>query len=173
MQNAAITVNPHQAGHSFVGDRNRRAIYGIYAGFAIALLVGSMSVLAQLPGSNTGSNSGQTTGQTSGHGGGFGRLSPFPNDDPDYDPAMTERRVRALNAERQKQMIADANKLLKLAKELNDQVASANENSFTADQLRKIAEIEKLAKNVRERMTAGIGDAGNQFSPPSVVYPVH
>ena len=63
--------------------------------------------------------------------------------------------MRALNVERQKQMVADTNKLLKLAKELNDEVAAANTGSFTPDQLRKIGEIEKLAHSVRERMAAG------------------
>ena len=45
-------------------------------------------------------------------------------DGDDYDPVMMERRMRALNIERQKQMVADANKLLKLARELNDEVAA-------------------------------------------------
>ncbi len=61
----------------------------------------------------------------------------------------------ALNVERQKQMVSDANKLLKLARELNDEVATANTGTFTPDQLHKIAEIEKLARSVRERMADG------------------
>ena len=44
-------------------------------------------------------------------------ISPFPTDD---RTLMVERRMRALNIERQKQMVADADKLLKLARELND-----------------------------------------------------
>jgi hypothetical protein len=38
----------------------------------------------------------------------------------DFDPTMMERRIRALNNERQKDMVSDTDKLLKLAQELND-----------------------------------------------------
>ncbi len=66
---------------------------------------------------------------------------------------MAERRIRALNIQRQKQMVADTDKLLKLAKELNEEVAKANTGTLTQDELHKIADIEKLARNVRQRMT--------------------
>jgi hypothetical protein len=69
----------------------------------------------------------------------------------EYAPMMTERRIRALNIERQKQMVSDATKLLKLAKELNDELANTGTGTFSAEQLRKIGEIEKLARSVRER----------------------
>ncbi len=70
---------------------------------------------------------------------------------------MTESQLRELNQERQKQMVADANKLLKLARELNDEISAANRGTLTPDQLRKIAKIEKLARSVKERMTIGVG----------------
>ena len=66
---------------------------------------------------------------------------------------MAEKRLRALNTERQKQMVADAAKLLKLAKELNEEVAASNSNTLTSEQVRKVAEIEKLARSVKQRMT--------------------
>ena len=91
----------------------------------------------------------------------------------DYDPMMTERRLRALNAERQKEMVADANKLLKLARELNAQVAMQKPESLTPEQLHKIAEIEKLARNVRQRMSAAVGEPQTEFPSPTVVYPAH
>jgi hypothetical protein len=172
MQSASITAIPHEDGRAFVCGGSRRAVFGIRAGLVIAflfVLAGRTADRAQLPGSSAGSNPAPSPSRT----GGFGRPSIQPNDDSDYDPMMAERRAQALNAERQKQMVADANKLLKLAKELNDEVAAANENAFTPDQLRKIAEIEKLAKNVRERMTAGSGQPSNQLSTPSLFYPVH
>ncbi|MGO8759163.1 MAG: hypothetical protein ACLQG3_13655 [Terracidiphilus sp.] len=68
-----------------------------------------------------------------------------------------ERRLRALNSARQKEMVADTNKLLKLAKALNDEVAAAGTGTLTEDQIRKIAEIEKLARNIKERMVNGAG----------------
>lgn len=111
------------------------------------------------------------TGSGGGRGG-FGRPS-FSNGDEDMDPVMAERRMRALNTERQKQMVSDATKLLKLARDLNDEVAKANSGAFTPEQLHKIGEIEKLARNVRERMTAAVGEAPSLTPPPTVVYPIH
>lgn len=70
----------------------------------------------------------------------------------DMDPVMAQKRMLALNMQRQKQMVSDANRLLKLAKELNAEVAAGNNGELTLDELDKIAEIEKLARNVRERM---------------------
>ncbi len=97
-------------------------------------------------------------------------LSVLSVDDP--DPAMTERRIRALNIERQKQMVADADKLLKLARELNEEVAKANTGTLTGDELRKIADIEKLARNVRQRMTDETGQVPTMLPPPlPTLYP--
>jgi hypothetical protein len=100
-----------------------------------------------------------------------------PNANPpfdDYDVSMNDRRLRALNMERQKQMVADASKLLRLAKELNDEVASTTSETFTPDQLRKIAEIEKLARNVRERMASAVGTPQPMLQTgPGYVYPAH
>jgi len=85
------------------------------------------------------------------------------------DPIIAERRIRALNAERQKRMVADADKLLALAKQLNEEVASANSGSFTTDQLRKIGEIEKLARSVKDRMASGGADITS--IPPKLEFP--
>jgi hypothetical protein len=80
-------------------------------------------------------------------------ISPFD----DTDNGIMQRHLVALNVERQKEMVSDTNKLLKLAKELNEEVAASHATGLTPDQMRKIAEIEKLAKNVRERMTSAVG----------------
>jgi len=89
-------------------------------------------------------------------------------DPSELDPVAQQRRLRALNIERQKEMVSDANKLLRLAKELNDEVAAAHEESLTPAQLHKIAEIEKLAHSVKERMTIGVGQAPG-LEPSTVV----
>jgi hypothetical protein len=94
------------------------------------------------------------------------------NDD-DIDPLLMERRIRALNTERQKLMVADTNKLFRLAKELNQEIATENTGAWTPDQLRKIAEIEKLAHNVRERMATGVSEAPSLLSSPSIIFPNH
>ncbi len=91
----------------------------------------------------------------------------------DYDPVMMDRRMRALNAERQKEMVSDANKLLKLARELNAEVASEKTDSLTSEQLHKIAEIEKLARSVKERMASAVGEGQSVLPSPQVVYPMH
>jgi hypothetical protein len=68
-------------------------------------------------------------------------------DDPDQ-----ARRIRMLNAERQKSLVADTVKLLKLANEVNAEMAKEDASAPTQAELRKIADIEKLAHNVKEKM---------------------
>jgi DnaJ-domain-containing protein 1 len=75
---------------------------------------------------------------------------------PDTDPAAIERRLRALNAERQRSMVSDADKLLKLARELEEEISRTNPESLTEDQLRTIAKIEKLAHSVRDKMSNSV-----------------
>ena len=86
------------------------------------------------------------------------------------DPLMAERRLRALNIERQKRMVADAGKLLKLARELNEEVARANTGRLTPAELHKIAEIEKLARSVRQKMVNGVAES-TPILPPTVGFP--
>ena len=89
------------------------------------------------------------------------RPRPMPTDPSssgEYDPTMIERRIRALNNERQKDLISDTNKLLKLAQELNDEITAKNAGTLTYDQLHKIAQIEKLARSVKEKMAEAVGE---------------
>jgi len=98
------------------------------------------------------------------------RPAPMPTDprsSGDYDPTMIERRIRGLNNERQKEMVSDTNKLLKLAQELNDEVAAKNAGTLTYDQLHKMALIEKLARSVKEKMADGVGDPTQPVGAPS------
>ncbi len=84
-----------------------------------------------------------------------------------------QRRLRALNMERQKEMVADAGKLLRLARELNSEVAAQKSDALTSDQLHKVAEIEKLARSVKERMTSGVGQPQPLMMAPMVAFPVN
>jgi hypothetical protein len=95
--------------------------------------------------------------------GGFG---PFD----DSNPVEEEKRLRALNAERQKSMVADAAKLLKLAGELNSDVNGAAPGTLTPEQLRKAAEIEKLAHSVKEKMSTSVRTTPvfRQTQPPEL-----
>jgi len=74
----------------------------------------------------------------------------------DAGSAEQERRLRALNAERQKSMIADVNKLLKLAAELDAEIGGANRDSLTSGQIAKVERIEKLARSVKEKMSTSV-----------------
>jgi hypothetical protein len=56
------------------------------------------------------------------------------------------------NADRQKQIVADTQKLVALANELNAAVEKSNKDTLSLDVIRKADEIEKLAKSVREKM---------------------
>jgi hypothetical protein len=68
------------------------------------------------------------------------------------DPSMEQKRLRAINAERQRLMTADTEKLLKLVRALNEEVEKTQPDSLTPSQLRTVAEIEKLAHSVKEKM---------------------
>ena len=68
------------------------------------------------------------------------------------DPVLQERRLRQLALETHKSMVSDTDKLLQLVTELNSEISARNSGAFTAEQLRKIAQIEKLAHSVRQKM---------------------
>ncbi|MGB6692449.1 MAG: hypothetical protein WBE76_31795 [Terracidiphilus sp.] len=85
-------------------------------------------------------------------------------DDSNGDFSQQEERLRALNRERQKSLVSDTNKLLKLATELDMEIKSANTASLTPAETRKLASIEKLAHNVKDKMIYSV-------SPPSVIQP--
>jgi hypothetical protein len=89
----------------------------------------------------------------------------------DYDPTMRERQVIALNIERQKELVSDTNKLLKLARELNYEVDGGGADTLTPDQLRTLATIEKLARSVKEKMSEGTGQPGPASVGPTMNYP--
>jgi hypothetical protein len=92
--------------------------------------------------------------------------SPFANTD-DFDPVPAARRLRVLNEERQKSMVSDTEKLLKLAQELNTEIGSGDQPSLTPIQVRKVADIEKLAHNIRQKMSISFA-AGPEFRDPLV-----
>jgi hypothetical protein len=82
--------------------------------------------------------------------GGESPLGDVNNRNPE-DPEQA-RRIRLLNTERQKSLVADTVKLLRLANELNASMAKEDAPAATPDELRKVADIERLAHNVKEKM---------------------
>jgi hypothetical protein len=85
--------------------------------------------------------------------GGIGVAGPSP-DIGTFEP--NEKQVKALNVMRQKSMVSDTDKLLRLVKELNDEIAANSPAALTAEQLRKLATIEKLAHSVKEKMSTPV-----------------
>jgi hypothetical protein len=60
--------------------------------------------------------------------------------------------ARQRNFERQKKLKQDTDRLLELATELKQYVDRTNENTLSVDVVKKCEEIEKLAKDVKNKM---------------------
>jgi hypothetical protein len=84
--------------------------------------------------------------------------------------SLAEKRLRMLNAARQKALEADTVKLLNLARELNAEIAAGNGGTLDALQLRKLAEIEKLARSIKEKMSTSVRPAPGFSQIPSPQY---
>jgi hypothetical protein len=71
------------------------------------------------------------------------------------DPSVRHAQLEAAkkrNIERQKRMVADANKIVELAQEINADVDKGDKSALSPTEAKKAEEIEKLAKGVKERM---------------------
>lgn len=92
-------------------------------------------------------------------------LSDGIDDFPNGNSMEQEKMLRALNADRQKSMVADTNRLLRLVNELNAEIARNKPDALTSAQLHKVEEIEKLARSVREKMSTSVRGTP-AFQPP-------
>jgi hypothetical protein len=97
--------------------------------------------------------------------GNSGKYGPHDTVQVNPESSPDQKRLRLLNAERQKSIVSDTEKLLKLARELNDQVAASDSASMTDEELRKVAEIAKLARSVKEKMSFSMGGFPSVNSP--------
>jgi hypothetical protein len=79
-----------------------------------------------------------------------------PDETPDAPSIEYEKRLRALNEARQKSLVSDTGKLFKLVQELNAEIAAGHADELTPAQLRKVAEIEKLAHSVKAKMSTSV-----------------
>ncbi len=83
------------------------------------------------------------------------QFAPRRNQQPDPIEIRMERdREKALQKERFESLKKDTDKLLKLANELKENVDKASKDTLSLEVIRKTEEIEKLAKQVREKMKA-------------------
>jgi hypothetical protein len=66
---------------------------------------------------------------------------------------MERKQLKMMNEERQKHLVSDTDKLLKLAAELRTDVNKTSASGVSSDAAHKANEIEKLAKGIRSKMT--------------------
>ena len=98
---------------------------------------------------------GQTTSTGRASSTPVGRSSTDPMADgktPDVPAAISEKMAMARNDERQKKLQADTTQLLALATKLKEDVDKTDKYTLSLDVLKRTAEIEKLAKSIRDRM---------------------
>jgi hypothetical protein len=85
-----------------------------------------------------------------------GRRGPFTGadeDPPDIAKIEMERKqMKMLNEQRQKHLVSDTDKLLKLAEELRTDVNKTSVSGASSDAAHKANEIEKLARGIRSKM---------------------
>jgi hypothetical protein len=80
----------------------------------------------------------------------------------DTSRSQQEKMSRWANVERQKQLVKDTAKLVELTGKLKQHWEERGNQKVTDDDLRLLAQIEKLAHNIRERMAY----AGEAPPPP-------
>jgi hypothetical protein len=68
------------------------------------------------------------------------------------------KQIEELNKLRQKEMSSDTDKLIILAIQLKAETDATSREKLTMIDLRKVEAIEKLAKNVRDKMKATVGN---------------
>lgn len=132
------------------------AVWTVAGGLMLALgsaawgqTTGAGSGLGSMAGALQGSGSGSGRGSSSGQA-----TAPPSIEPPDVSipPQAEEEQSKLRNVERQKQLVADAQKLLSLANELKEDVDKSTKDTLSLDVIRKADEIEKLAHTVKEKM---------------------
>ncbi len=88
-------------------------------------------------------------------------------------PAEQARMERAHRADIRQTVESDTEKLLKLAQELDDEISRTAPNALTPAQLKKVAEIEKLAHKVQAKMTEFERGGGISQPLPIPINPQH
>lgn len=95
---------------------------------------------------------------------GFPHIPPEVNRIPDGNQAneintqqAQKQSFEAANAARRKQIAVDSASLLKLATDLKAEVDKTNKDTLSLNVIRKADEIEKLARNIKEKMKLSVG----------------
>jgi hypothetical protein len=69
-----------------------------------------------------------------------------------WQQQQQKKMEKQANLQRQQDIRKDSEKLLELATELKQSVDKSNENTLSMDVIKKAEQIEKLAKQVKEKM---------------------
>jgi hypothetical protein len=78
-----------------------------------------------------------------------------PGDSPNpLEDRIVRQRIKALNEQRQKQLVEDTNRILALATELKEEVDKSTKDTLSLSVIKKAEQIEKLAKSVKDKMKA-------------------
>ena len=93
-------------------------------------------------------------------------ISPLANRTPNANRIMEDsmqtpenrKRMELLNLLRQKEMTEETARLVRLANEVKAETGKATADSLTVVELRKVELIAKLAKSVRDKMKATVGN---------------
>ena len=132
-------------------QRKKRS-YFLMSALACAV---ALPLTGQAPGQNGMGSQSSMNGQNSGTK--QGKFDPFNPSPAQTDPSqqqMEDERARMRNADRQKHLVNDTQKLLQLATELKTDVDKTNKNILSIDVIKKADEIERLAHSVKEKMKA-------------------
>jgi hypothetical protein len=81
-----------------------------------------------------------------------GDINAAPGDQDDTRDQVMREMAKKANLERQAALRTDAEKLLKLATDLNAYVEKSNEHVLSVDVIKRAEEIEKLARSVKDKM---------------------
>jgi hypothetical protein len=73
-------------------------------------------------------------------------------DNNDAQQQLAHEMAKKANEDRQKALMNDTDKLVKMAAELKEYVDKSNENVLSMDVIKKADQIEKLAHSVKEKM---------------------
>jgi hypothetical protein len=95
----------------------------------------------------------------------------IPRSEVQIEHDMQQRQMKALNLQRQQEIRKDTDRLFQLATELKAAVDKSNENMLSLDVVRKADEVEKLAKQVKEKMKEGAGPVPHMEPPPPPRFP--
>jgi hypothetical protein len=98
--------------------------------------------------------------QQQGHS--IGLQPPYEQNTLSSDNSRTQEMSRWANAARQKRLVKDSTKLVELTAQMKQRMAERGDKKVTDDDLKLLAQIEKLAHSIREEMAY----AGEAPPPP-------